>query len=188
MSGEHQVNVKSQSELDIGGRETCCFFNDQKFQTLSFAMYFAVSWFEPRLVINKTALEWFEAKTGPPDVSWIISRDKKNSLFFLQQVNESPENLKYLWYPELEIYGLETFGRQRVLKEMSGVRIMKNKTINYELGCDKIHIPHFPHALSFLAAKRSSTRALVLCPSVRLSVRLSVLKLNFSLFGQLMTT
>lgn len=32
-------------------------------------MYFAVSWFEPRLVINKTALEWFEAKTGPPDVS-----------------------------------------------------------------------------------------------------------------------
>ena len=26
MSGECQVNVKSQSELDIGGRETC--FND----------------------------------------------------------------------------------------------------------------------------------------------------------------
>ena len=49
-------------------------------------------------------------------------------------MNESPENLKHLWYPELEIYGLETFGRQRVLKEMSGVRIMKNKTINYELG------------------------------------------------------
>ena len=24
-SGEHQVNVKSQSELDIGGRETCEF-------------------------------------------------------------------------------------------------------------------------------------------------------------------
>ena len=36
----------------------------------------------------------------------------------------------------------------------------------------------------FLAAKRSSTRALVLC----LSVCLSVSKLNFSLFGQLMTT
>ena len=25
MSGEHQVNVKSQSELDIGGRETSVF-------------------------------------------------------------------------------------------------------------------------------------------------------------------
>ena len=42
--------------------------------------------------------------------------------------------MRYIWYPELEIYGLETFGRQSVLKEMSGVRIMKNKTINYELG------------------------------------------------------
>ena len=52
----------------------------------------------------------------------------------MQEINESPETLKYLWYPELEIYGLETFGRQRVLKEMSGVRMGKNKTINYELG------------------------------------------------------
>ena len=55
-----------------------------------------------------------------------------NSLYS-QQVNESPETLKYIWYPELEIYGLETFDRQRVLKEMSGVRVRKNKTINYEL-------------------------------------------------------
>ena len=36
-------------------------------------------------------------------------------------MNESPEILKYIWYPELEIYGLDTFGRQRVLKEMSGL-------------------------------------------------------------------
>ena len=54
--------------------------------------------------------------------------------FLFQEVNESPEILKYIWYPELEIYGLDTFGRQRVLKEMSGVRLNKNKTITYELG------------------------------------------------------
>ena len=63
---------------------------------------------------------------------------KHNKIFikkyFVQEVNESPEILKYIWYPELEIYGLDTFGRQRVLKEMSGVRINKNKTITYELG------------------------------------------------------
>ena len=53
---------------------------------------------------------------------------------FLQEVNVSPQSLRYIWYPELEIYGLERFGRQRVLKEMSGVRIRKNKTIHYELG------------------------------------------------------
>ena len=56
------------------------------------------------------------------------------SNFYLQEINVSPESLKYIWYPELEIYGLERFGRQRVLKEMSGVRIRKNQTIHYELG------------------------------------------------------
>ena len=55
-------------------------------------------------------------------------------LHIFQQVNVSPESLRFLWYPELEIYGLERFGRQRVLKEMSGIRIRKNKTIHYELG------------------------------------------------------
>ena len=49
-------------------------------------------------------------------------------------MNESPDILKHIWYPELEIYGLDTFGRQRVLKEMSGVRVNRNKTITYELG------------------------------------------------------
>ena len=39
----------------------------------------------------------------------------------------------------------------------------------------------------FLAAKRSSTPALVLCPSVHPSV-CPWSKLNFSLFGQLITT
>ena len=40
-SGERQVNVKSQSELDIGGRETCFF----KFVPLA-AMYFGVTFFK----------------------------------------------------------------------------------------------------------------------------------------------
>ena len=96
-------------------------------------MYFAVKWKEPRLVINMTAVEWDEDRTGPKDVSEKIG-GVIHILTFMQEVNESPETLKYLWYPELEIYGLETFGRQRVLKEMSGVRMGKNKTINYELG------------------------------------------------------
>ena len=58
----------------------------------------------------------------------------------IKEVNVSPESLKYIWYPELEIYGLEKFGRQRVLKEMSGVRIRRNKTIHYELGSVQISL------------------------------------------------
>ena len=84
---------------------------------MSISMYFGVSWMDPRLQINESAPQWTVAKTGP-----------KN------EVNVSPESLKYMWYPELEIYGLERFGRQKVLKEMSGVRIKKDKTIHYELG------------------------------------------------------
>ena len=38
-------------------------------QTLSFAMYFAVSWLEPRLLINSSATEWTEDRTGPLNVS-----------------------------------------------------------------------------------------------------------------------
>ena len=97
------------------------------------SMYVAVSWLEPRLQINDTAQEWIEDRTGPKDVSMGEGGCHCFTKIFPQQVNESPETLKYLWYPELEIYGLETFTRQKVLKEMSGVRIMKNKTINYEL-------------------------------------------------------
>ena len=89
---------------------------NDKAQTISVSMYFGVSWFEPRLRINESAEDWTETKMGPPN-----------------EVNVSPETLKYLWYPELEIYGLEDFNLHRVLKEMSGVRIIKNQTIHYEL-------------------------------------------------------
>ena len=41
------------------------------FQTLSISMYFGVSWLDPRLVINDTAEEWNEVKTGPKNVSTI---------------------------------------------------------------------------------------------------------------------
>ena len=103
---------------------------------MSISMYFAVSWLEPRLKINQTASEWSEARTGPTNVSQTCPCFVRLVIHFLnlQEVNESPELLKHIWYPELEIYGLDTFGRQRVLKEMSGVRVIKNKTITYELG------------------------------------------------------
>lgn len=127
---------------------------NDKTQSMMISMYFAVSWLEPRLVINTTATEWMEDRTGPKD-----------------QVNESPETLKYLWYPELEIYGLETFDRQRVLKEMSGVRIMKNKTINYELNVHitiscQMNFDDYPldaHACQFQVGSYYDTRDTVTC-------------------------
>ena len=40
LSGERQVNVKSQSELDIGGRETC-----RSYKTAGIRRYVGVNYF-----------------------------------------------------------------------------------------------------------------------------------------------
>ena len=37
-------------------------------QSMMISMYFAVSWMEPRLIINESAVEWTEDRTGPKDV------------------------------------------------------------------------------------------------------------------------
>ena len=42
-------------------------------QSMTINMYFAVSWLEPRLVINETAVEWEEDRTGPKNVDTIFS-------------------------------------------------------------------------------------------------------------------
>merc|ERR1719225_2460390 len=129
---------------------------NDKAQSMVISMYFAVAWEEPRMVINESAVEWRDARTGPTD-----------------EVNESPETLRYIWYPELEIYGLETFGRQSVLKEMSGVRIMKNKTINYELGVRitiscRMNFDDYPldaHTCQFQVGSYYDTEKTVKCSS-----------------------
>ena len=89
---------------------------DDKAQSVSLSMYFSVSWFDPRIVINETHKAWNEIQLGPSD-----------------EVTISSSNLNHLWYPELEIYGIESFRAYKVLREMSGLRIRKNRTINYEL-------------------------------------------------------
>merc|ERR1719492_751948 len=40
---------------------------NDKAQSMMVHMYFAVMWKEPRLVINESAVEWDEDRTGPKD-------------------------------------------------------------------------------------------------------------------------
>ena len=54
-------------------------------QTVSISMYFGVSWLDPRLLINTTAPEWKEAKTGPKDVS----RDKNELMFIWDSLHKT---------------------------------------------------------------------------------------------------
>jgi len=127
---------------------------NDKAQSMVISMYFAVAWEEPRMVINQSSTDWNDERTGPVD-----------------EVNESPETLRYLWFPELEIYGLETFGKQSVLKEMAGVRIMKNRTINYELGVRitiscRMNFDDYPldaHTCQFQVGSYYDTKETVTC-------------------------
>jgi len=87
---------------------------DDRKQYLSVPMYFSVAWLESRLWINETATAWDETVTGPQN-----------------EVTEDVHVMEEIWIPDLEIYGLEDFGSKKVLKEMSGLRIKKNKTLEY---------------------------------------------------------
>ena len=92
---------------------------DDMTQSISLSMYFKIRWFEPRLIINETAKAWTELQLGPPG-----------------EVTVSQQTLKYLWYPELEIYGIEKFRIFNVLKKQSGLRITKERIIIYEVSAE----------------------------------------------------
>ena len=87
---------------------------DDRGQYLSIPMYFNVAWLENRLWINQSAIAWDETVTGPQN-----------------EVTEDVHVMEEIWIPDLEIYGLEKFGSKKVLKEMSGLRIKRDKTIEY---------------------------------------------------------
>ena len=56
---------------------------NDKAQSMMISMYFAVSWTEPRLVINQSATEWSEERTGPKDVSareYVATTESKQSI------------------------------------------------------------------------------------------------------------
>ena len=86
--------------------------NDRK-QTIKLSMYFVIKWLEPRLNINEDASEWNQIKTNK------------------KQISVSPEFMKYLWYPDLEIFGMEKYDLKSVLKGMTYLKIYKTKHIKY---------------------------------------------------------
>ena len=87
--------------------------SDQR-QTIRLSMYFTIKWLEPRIIINQEAGDWNDTKYGLPDT-----------------VNIAPEILKNLWSPDLEIYGMDSFASQKILKSMSSLKIIKDRYVEY---------------------------------------------------------
>ena len=85
---------------------------NERSQYIKVAMYFAITWLEPRLRTNTSANGW--------DISDYVSISTLNS--------------QYFWYPaDLEMYGVQTSSRQFFVNDLSGILIMKQQHILYEL-------------------------------------------------------
>lgn len=85
-------------------------------QVLKIPMYFTVTWEENRLNIDQHHRSWEDDSTGPKGEN-----------------TEEAETLNHLWRPNLEIYGLEDFQKHKILGEMAGLRITKDKRIKYDI-------------------------------------------------------
>ena len=83
-------------------------------QTVRLDMYFFIKWREPRLKINQTS-EDFRSEAGI-------------------EGGFVPMSLRYLghlWVPDIEIYGMNNFKSQKVLKPLSSIKINKKGVFRY---------------------------------------------------------
>ena len=129
---------------------------DDNEQTLSISTKFQITWLEPRLRINSSAIEWKDTKLGS-----------------LDEINVSPGVLDALWIPDVEIYGMETIEEKRVLKTMSSIQINKTRFVQYEALLDftiscQMTFDRYPletHACPFRIGSYESTNETVSCTS-----------------------
>ena len=129
--------------------------DDQK-QTISLNMYFRIKWMEPRLVINVEAEDWNDLESS-----------------FKNEINVAPEFLKYLWYPDLEILGVESFSTTNILKKMASLQIYKDRSIKFNARVDtriscRMTFDRFPfdlHDCPFQISSYYGTKDTVNCTS-----------------------
>ena len=125
---------------------------DDNTQMIMIGMYFYVGWHEPRLQINSKTKEWSTS----------------------DMISISPLNLKYFWYPDIDIYGMKQFLAMKNIKQMSSLHLMKNQTIHYDLRVDvsyscKMDFNDYPfdvHECPFRVSNYYSSKETVACTSV----------------------
>ena len=121
-------------------------------QMITIGMYFYVGWHEPRLQINSKTKEWSTS----------------------DMISISPLNLKYFWYPDIDIYGMKQFSPMKNIKQLSSLNLMKTKTIHYDLRVDvsyscKMDFNDYPfdvHECPFRVSSYYSSKETVACTSV----------------------
>ena len=89
---------------------------DDKKQTITFDMYLKLKWFEPRLSVNTTSAIWNQTS---------IEIDEED------HITLPLDYMKYFWIPDSEIYWLELYRPQNILRGTASFRTNKRKLLRY---------------------------------------------------------
>ena len=89
--------------------------NDKKHR-VTLDMYFKLKWFEPRVNINATSVIWNTES---------VKIDGDNYM------NIPLDHIGEFWIPDLEMYGLEEYQPQHIMKPVANLRINQNHLLRY---------------------------------------------------------
>ena len=84
--------------------------------SMTFELYFDLTWTESRLLINESAPEWE----------------------FDGSVMGSTNFVKSMWLPDIQILNLKQFQKRRIVTDVAGLIIFKNKSVLYTVSTEAI--------------------------------------------------
>jgi hypothetical protein len=84
--------------------------------SMTFELYFDLTWSESRMLINESATEW--------EVD--------------DSVMGSTNFIKSLWLPDIQILNLKQFQKRQIVTDVAGLIIFKNKKVLYTISTEAI--------------------------------------------------
>ena len=131
---------------------------DDKQNIITFLMYFRTEWYDPRIEIN---LNSSTCRDGVGNIKTEINIPLSTPI----------------WFPDLEVYGLKTFGRKHVFKDMGYLRMKRNKnllisyfseiSVTCQMDFDKFPLDR--QTCNFLVSSFSHTNDTITCQSLLLN-------------------
>ena len=85
--------------------------------SMTFELYFDLTWKESRLLINETSPEWIEGG---------------------DTVMGSTNFVKDMWLPDIQILNLKQFQKRKIVTDVAGLIIFKNKNVLYTVSTEAI--------------------------------------------------